>query len=33
MVGRVLRSPRGKLGTAIASSLMIAGLAIYVLLS
>jgi arginine exporter protein ArgO len=33
MVGRVLRSPKGKLGTALVSSLMIAGLAIYVLLS
>ncbi len=33
MVGRVLRSPKGKLGTAIVSSLMIAGLALYVLLS
>ncbi len=33
MVGRVLRSPEGKLGTAIASSVMIAGLAIYVLVS
>ncbi len=33
MVGRALRSPKGKLGTAIVSSLMIAGLALYVLLS
>jgi arginine exporter protein ArgO len=33
MVGRVLRSPKGKLGTAIVSSLMIAGLATYVLVS
>ncbi|GIH05095.1 lysine transporter LysE [Rhizocola hellebori] len=33
VVGRVLRSPKGKLGTAIGSSVMIGGLAIYVLLS
>lgn len=33
MVGKVLRSPAGKLGTAIVSSLMIAGLAVYVLVA